>query len=207
MLQPLRIRLARRKPCQRALIRSLTPDHAENPEIIDANFENWVRMWVDLRPAGKSDCGKIIALRGVSWDGQALWLIRHADKRFGYHATAPTPQAAIAEATAAWAERRRVRRHWPTVRRIARDLALGRRRMEVRLEDAHASALCTVGIEAFLRRIGLGRYDRVSGRMAAMMMLLEPQVGFVILAAHERVNGRLPDEPPPSDHNRGLRLA
>ncbi len=207
MLQSLRIRKARRQPRHHELIRSLAPDPAAYPDTIDANFENWVRMWVDLRPAAQSDCGKIVALRGVSWEGQRLWLIRHTDKRFGFHAIAPTPQDAITQAIAAWEERRRVRRHWPTVRRIARDLALGRRRMEVRLEDAHASALCTVGIEGFMQRTGLGRYKRVSGRTAALMMLLEPQVGFVILAAHERLNGRLPDNPSPPNRDRGLRLA
>lgn len=197
MLQPLRsarVRTARRLPRHRNLISRLDPDLT--PDRVQANFENWVRMWLDSQPHHLSPCERIAVHRGITWDGQEMWLVRHAEKRFGFHAQAETPEAAVTKALIAWDERRRVRRNWPQVRRIARDLMLGRRRLEVRIEDAHASALCTVGIEGFLSRIGLGRVRRVSGRTAALLMLLEPQVGFVILAAHERVNGPIADRPP-----------
>ena len=145
-----------------------------------------------------------IELYGDGIAGQVLQLrTQHA----GAASSTDTLRKQLAQARAAWDERRRVRAHWPVVRRIARDLALGRRRLEVRIEDAHASALCTVGIEGFLRRIGLGRVRRVSGRTAALLMALEPQVGFVILAAHERAHGRLPDPAARNDDTRGLRLA
>lgn len=154
-----------------------------------ADRSNWVRMWVDPDHAVRSDCGQITALRGITWDGKLLWLVHHPDKRHGYHSAHDCPFAAIDEAEQAWRERRRVRQCWPFVEDLARDLRRGRRRMEVRIEDAHASALCTVGIEGFLGRIGLGRVQRVSGRTAGALMLIEPQVGFVILAAFERLHG------------------
>jgi hypothetical protein len=152
---------------------------------------NWVRMWLDPGHVVASDCGAATAWRGISYDGRLLWLVRHRDKRHGYHSEAACPFDAIAEAEHAWAERRRVRALWPQVEALARDLRRGRKRFEVRLEDAHASALCAVGIESFLRRVGLGRATALPGRAAAMLMRIEPQVGFVILAAYERQFGRL----------------
>lgn len=207
-----RLRAAQRHPRHQDLIRRLHPTEGANAGDalgpVEANFDNWVRMWVDPRPAHRSDCGQVTVLRGITWEGQPMWLVQHAQKRFGYHAATECPRTAIDVAEKAWAERRRVRAHWPQVRRIARDLMLGRRKLEVRIEDAHASALCTVGIEGFLSRIGMRRWTKVSGRTAAVMMLLEPQVGFVILAAYERVHGPLPPPTarPPKD-NTGLRIA
>jgi hypothetical protein len=190
-----RLRAARRHPRHVALTRRLlATDASVEPEAI---FENWVRMWLDPRPVH----------RGITWDGRDMWLVRHAEKRFGYHAEADSPDTAIAQALSAWEERRRVKRNWPQVQRIARDLMLGRRRLEVRIEDAHASALCTVGIEGFLSRIGLGRVRRISGRTAALLMLIEPQVGFVILAAHERVHGPIADRQTRTPARDPLRLA
>lgn len=148
--------------------------------------ENWIRMWVDKGHAVSFDGGRITAFRGICDRGRPMWLVRRSDKRHGYHSLHADPVDAVEEAQAAWDARRDGRRRWDEVERFAADLLRGRERLVVTIEDAYESALCGPGIEAFLRRIGLGRVRRVSGRVAALMMKLEPQVGFVILAAMDR---------------------
>jgi hypothetical protein len=197
-------RLRKRKQ-HRALIAELTkarpvPSLVERDQTsvaapIYLDYSNWVRMWVDPEHAVRSDCGQITALRGITWDGQLLWLVHHREKRHGYHSAHTCPFAAINEAEGVWVERRRVRQNWSFVQSLQRDLLLGRRKLEVRVEDAHASALCSFGIEGFLSRIGFGRVRRASGRTVALMMLLDDQAGFVILAAYEREFGAYPQSP------------
>lgn len=154
-----------------------------------ADRENWVRMWVDQGHRVRSACGLIEAQRGITVEGQPLWLVRHRDKAYGYHSAHAEPLAAIAEAEAAWAERRRVRQRWEEVEHIARDLLRRRRTLNISIEDAYESALCEVGTRAFLRRIGLRRVKTLPGFAVALLMKIEPQVGFVIFRAHEREAG------------------
>ncbi|MGR3500812.1 hypothetical protein [Pseudaestuariivita sp.] len=154
--------------------------------------ENWVKMWVDTGNVVTSDCGTMRAERGITRDGQLLWLVSREGKAKAYHATAADPFAAFEQAGAALDRRREVRSRWDEVRRLSRRLLLGSVRFDVLIADADASPLCSVGIRAFLRRIGMGGVTRVSGRTAALMMLLEPQVGFVIYEAALR-HGALPD--------------
>ena len=167
---------------------------AQNPHIpadADAarrfvyNTENWVRMWIDPDHAVTSDCGKVSAYRGVSLKGQLMWMVRHQDRRHGYHSHRQLGDDAIQEAQWAWAERRRVRRRWDDVRAVQRDLLLGRRRLRVTRADAYRSALCPAGIDAFMERIGCRSRDGLNGRLAALLMYVEPQLGFAIFAAHE----------------------
>jgi hypothetical protein len=150
---------------------------------------DWVRMWIDPDHVVSAECGKITAWRGITWAGELLWMVRHQAKKRGYHSRHVCARDAIEEARQAWDERRRVRKRWSEVKALQRDLLLGRKTFDVRMEDAHASALCAVGVESFLIRIGLGGLQAFSGRTMAMMMMIEPQAGFVIFAAHERANG------------------
>ena len=148
--------------------------------------ENWVRMWVDTGHIVTSDDGTLQAFRGIDFDGTLMWLVRHPNKKHGYHSRLSDPFAAMIEANEAWADRRRVRARWPLVKSIAWDLILGRKSFAVTRADAHQSALCGAGIDAFMTRIGCKNRQALSGRTAAMLMLLDPQLGFVIYAAYER---------------------
>lgn len=148
--------------------------------------ENWVRMWVDTGHIVTSDDGVLQAFRGIDFDGTLMWMIRHPAKKHGYHSRLPDPFAAMVEAREAWADRRRVRARWPLVKSIAWDLFLGRKSFDVTRADAHRSALCGAGIDAFMARIGCKDREGLSGRTAAMLMLLDRQLGFVIYAAYER---------------------
>lgn len=180
-------RLAMTRPMTSLIERDLLGVTAQ----MQHDHSDWVRMWIDPDNVVHGDCGTITAWRGITWDGELLWLVRHESKMKGYHSRQTCPFSAIEEAQRAWQERRRVRERWPEVKTLARDLFFGRQRLDMRIEDAHASALCTVGVESFLSRIGLGGWQRCSGRTAAILMLIEPQVGFVIFAAHERANSPL----------------
>ena len=151
--------------------------------------ENWVDMWLDMRHVVHASGGMISAFRGVSFEGQPMWMVRHIDKALGYHSLAPDAGSAIIEAEAAWEERKRVRRRWREVESLARDLLLGRVSLRITIEDAYESALCETGIRAFMSRIGLGRVRHLPGRAVSLLMKIEPQVGFVIFRAWERVNG------------------
>lgn len=151
------------------------------------NKENWVRMWVDTGHIITSDDGRISAFRGIDFDGQLMWLIRHPNKRHGYHSLETDPFDAIAEAQTAWRERARVKAKWGDVKRLSRDLIIGRERFTVTRDDAYNSALCSAGIDAFMQRIGLSNVQKLSGRKVAFLMLLDSQLGFVINSAAERL--------------------
>lgn len=151
------------------------------------NNENWVKMWVDTGHIVSSDDGKINAFRGIDFNGQLMWLVRHPNKRHGYHSLEADPFDAIAEAQTAWRERARVKAKWSDVQRLSRDLMLGRESFTVTRDDAYNSALCSAGIDAFMKRIGLPNVQTLSGRNVAFLMLLDSQLGFVINSAAERL--------------------
>ncbi|APH72966.1 hypothetical protein [Aquibium oceanicum] len=96
--------------------------------------ENWVHMWLDMRHVVHASGGMISAFRGVSFEGQPMWMVRHIDKALGYHSLAPDAGSAIIEAEAAWEERKRVRRRWREVESLARDLLLGRVSLRITIE-------------------------------------------------------------------------
>jgi hypothetical protein len=158
---------------------------------------DWVKLWYDPGHAIRSDCGKITAYRAITRRGQLLWYVFHTEKSRGYHASCSSPHAAIEEAQAVWVHRRLVKSQWSDVQRIAQDLASGKAKFDVRIEDAHASPLCTLGIDGFLSSVGLARVTRISGRMAALLMKLEPQMGFVIYEAWQRHKAAQKTEPKP----------
>lgn len=153
---------------------------------IRRNRENWVTLWLDEGHAVSVDGGAITAYRGIESLGRLLWLVRHEAKRYGYHSLENDPYKAIHEALSAWEARREIRARWHVVEQVASDLLVGRRRFDVTLEDAHNSPLCSVGIDAFRRRMRIRHITRISGRTAALLMKIEPQLGFVIYQAYLR---------------------
>ncbi len=157
---------------------------------IRKSSENWVVMWWDEGHAVSVDGGMTTAYRGIDTQGRLMWLVRHREKRHGYHSLAEGAHAALEEAEAAWEARRAVRAEWYIVEKVASDLLTGRRRFDVTLEDAHNSPLCSIGIESFLKRLRMPGRTRMSGRMAALLMKIEPQMGYVIHQAYLRTEGR-----------------
>ena len=149
--------------------------------------ENWVDAFVDYGHTVTFDRARTRANRGIATaDGTLFWLVRRDGKAHGYHALADDPLAAVEEAERAWSRRRKVRARWSEIEATAHDLMVGRRRFGVAVEDAFASPLCTLGIRAFMRRYRIPAHREVSGRFAALLMRIEPQVGFVIHEAERR---------------------
>lgn len=144
---------------------------------------NWVPMWVDWGHTVRSDCDTATAVRAISDRGEFLWYVRHDTKKHGYHSQCDGPFEAIDEAMQAWHKRKAVRSMWPQVSALSRDLVLGRQNFRITMEDAEQSALCTLGVKWFRDRMHLSKKQSLSGRSAAMLMKIEPQVGFVIYEA------------------------
>ena len=149
---------------------------------------NWVPMWVDWGHTVRSDCGTATAIRAISDRGELLWYIRNDSKKHGYHSLHQDPFDAIHEAHGAWHQRKVVRASWSDVNSLARDLVLGRQKLTITLDDAENSALCTLGIKWFRNRFRLGSKTTISGRTAAILMKIEPQLGYVIFEAAQREN-------------------
>lgn len=147
---------------------------------------DWVPLYFDRGNAVTSDDGLLTAYRAVTLKGALLWLVFTPGKVRGYHASCDDPFEAMERAEHSWAQRRAVRKDWDTVESTARDLLVGRQRFDVRIEDLKASPLCALGIEGFRSAIGLGRVTRIPGWVAALLMKIEPQMGFVIHAAQHR---------------------
>lgn len=148
---------------------------------------DWVKLWCDTGNVVTSDCGRITAYRAITLDGTLLWYVFHDSKKRGFHAGETDPFAAIEAAKDAWARRRQIRARWDEVESIATDLRKGRQKFDVLVSDAHRSPLCSFGIKGFLTSIGMGRANGLNGRLAGVLMKLEPQLGFAIYEAWKRV--------------------
>ena len=185
-------RAARRAPLLRKLVAErqfvslMEKEFAIATQDFTFSRDDWVPMWVDNGNTVISDDGTCKALRGITTSGQLVWLVFRDGKSRGFHSTQADPFAAIAEAKRTWQRRKDVRRDWGTVRRVSRALLTGRMRFDVRMEDAEASPLCTLGIEGFLRGIGLPQARRIPGWSAAALLLVDDQIGFVIYEAYLR---------------------
>lgn len=158
---------------------------------------DWVSAWVDPRQSVTSHSGLLVATRAITTQGRLLWLVRRAGLARAFHSRADDPFAAMAEAEAAWRRRADQRQLRPQVRAIVRDLRRLRRRMWVCRADAYRSPLCDEGVDAFLRSLGLGRFDCFPGWLIAWLFAFDRQVGFVLYEADQRARAALsfPDDP------------
>ena len=177
-----RLLLAQQRPMTSLVDREIA---SAGPDLVYTSAD-WVPLYFDRGHGVTSDCGKITAFRALTLKGHFLWMVFARDKARGFHASTDDPHRAIEMALTAWAHRRAVRQDWHRVEATARDLIWGRQRFDVRREDLHASPLCSLGAEGFLAAIGAGRAQRLPGRLAALLMKIEPQMGFVIYEAMRR---------------------
>ena len=123
-------------------------------------------------------------------DGQFIWLVQHMERRLAFHTIGHDPEMAFRRAQEAWQKCDAMQPHRTEMRALIRDLILGRERFDVSVVDAADSPLSSVEVRGFLSRMGLSRKHRSSGRMAALMALVEPQMGMVIWLAHKRQSRR-----------------
>ena len=145
--------------------------------------ENWVPMWVDLGHRVECESGEAVALRAITDRGELLWFVRQSGQRLGYHSQEADPVAAIEEARAARQARRAVRQRWDEVQKLRSEALRGKHRFTVSRQDAYNSPMCTLGIDGFMRRLGMGRVQKVPARLLAACAVVDEQVGFVLWQA------------------------
>lgn len=180
-------KLRQKLAMQRPMTSLVERDFLTHSKDIVFERESWVDAFIDYGHTVSFDMGRTTALRGVIVRGDRLfWLVRRKNKRFGYHSTLDDPLAAVEEAEAAWQHRKRVREQWSLIEDLARDLIAGRKKFRVTIEDAYASPLCSTGIESFMHSVRMSGIRETSGRVAACLMKIDPQVGFVIYEAYMR---------------------
>lgn len=151
-------------------------------------FDNaeWIKLWYDPGHMVHSACGALTAYRAITVSGDLLWYVSSTTGEPAYHSCADDPCVAIDEALQSRERRNTVMVRWDEIEEIAKDLWRGRQKFDVLLEDAQASPLSAQEIDGFMNSVGLGNLTRISGRTAAMLMKIEPQLGFVIFEAWQR---------------------
>lgn len=162
---------------------SLIEEEVALAATVERETSDWVPMWVDLDHAVRSTRLEATAFRAITDDGTLLWYVCRDGKAKGYHSVAATAYEAFADAEAKWEKRREIKRNWTRLKALQRDILLGRTSLRVTLDDAHQSGLCVLGIKGFMGRMGIARRTEISGRLAALLMYVEPQVGFALYQA------------------------
>lgn len=193
LMNHLRSAKCRNEACTERLIADRPNMHAIDVELAiqadDLPFtrENWISYYYDPKHVVTSDCGEMTATRAITKDGQLFWLCtRHGTFRV-YHSLAHDPFFAFEQAKEAWEARARIRKNWKQVEAFADAVSSGRFKCRVTREDLKQSALCELGAEGFLKSFRLENKHSVSAKMAAFLMSIEPQVGFVLHATMTRL--------------------
>lgn len=171
---------------ERKLISADFPGFHKQDGDIEWHSESWVGMWVDRSFRVASPCATMTAHRGITKDGQIIWLVQHPMRPRAFHAVGHDPVMAFRRATDAWARCDELRQRRDEIKALTRDLLLGRARLDITIEDAAASPLSAVEVRSFMARFRMAGTRRISGRLAAVLAMVEPQVGFVIWTAHAR---------------------
>ncbi|MEO0566373.1 MAG: hypothetical protein AAF066_01465 [Pseudomonadota bacterium] len=172
---------------QRPMTSLLERDILAISDELEYDYQNWVAAYVDRQHKASFDGGVTTAYRAISIsDGALFWLVTHVEKKFAYHSEKLDPLDAVRDAERAWIDRKAVRRQWHKVEEQARDLLMGRVKLKVTVDDAMRSPLCGMGIREFMRRNYMQNVSQMSGRFAAILMKIDPQVGFAINQAFLR---------------------
>lgn len=175
---------------ERKLISADFPGFVKQDGDIVWHRQSWVGMWVDRSFHVLSPCATMTAHRGITTDGQIIWLVDHPMRPRDFHAVGHDPMMAFRRASEAWARCDELRQRRDEIKALTRDVLLGRVRLDITIEDAAASPLSAVEVRSFMASFGMAGARRISGRLAAVLAMVEPQVGFVIWTAHERRQAR-----------------
>jgi len=147
---------------------------------------NWVPAWVDDEHRIEGNDPAVHARRAITDCGRLIWMVHRAGRRFAYHSLATDPIDAILEAEAAVARRRAIRARWDEVDGLRRDALARRVRFTAVRSDAAAGGLCQLGIEGYMRALGLARVEEVSAFWLAVGCKIDEQAGFALFSAAER---------------------
>ena len=149
---------------------------------------NWVSLWFDPGHAVASDFGTMTAYRAITTAGELIWYVVPEAGAPVYHAQCADPVQAMDHAAEVHRGQHALRDEWHLVETIAQDLRSGTQQFDVTLDDARDAPMCPLGFKAVMASVGLFGFKRISGKTAAKLMAVEPQMGFVIHAAWKRAN-------------------
>jgi len=152
----------------------------------------WVTLWYDPGHAIRSNCGGMTAYRAITTTGDLLWYVAPEGDAPVYHAQCADPFEAIEHATVALGAQADLNRRWIHIERLAQDLRSGALQFDVTLEDARLAPICPNGFRALMASVGLFGARSISGRTAAVLMKVEPSVGYIIHAAWIRTQAPVP---------------
>lgn len=178
--------------CKERLVMARSGEHILDREIAIAAdvfpcvHESWITYFLDPANVVSTGCGQLMATRAITTDGQLFWLCESRSQRKLYHSLQCDPLQAIDDATRVWSKRKKIRREWAKVEAFAVSLRCGESVCEVTRKDLENSVLCRLGVEGFLSTFGLSARTSLSGRVAALLMKIEPQVGYVLHQVLER---------------------
>jgi hypothetical protein len=165
-----------------------TLSNAEADALVKANpftyvDRTWVTLWYDPAHMVTSDCGRMTAYRAITATGDLLWYVAPDGDAPVYHAQCADPFEAMEHAAASVGIRSDVARRWAHIERLAGELRNGTLEFDVTFEDARHSPVCPTGFRTVMASLGLFGARTMSGRVAAMLMRVEPSVGFIIHTA------------------------
>lgn len=143
----------------------------------------WVTLWYDPDHAVQSECGGMTAFRAITATGDLLWYVAPAGDAPVYHAHCADPHEAIEHATVALGAQIDLNRRWMHIERLARELRSGALHFDITPQDIARAPVApfVFHMAIYLTRKLAGR--DMSGREAALLMKVQPSVGFVIHAA------------------------
>ncbi|MEO0766051.1 MAG: hypothetical protein AAFY75_08525 [Pseudomonadota bacterium] len=143
----------------------------------------WVTLWYDPGHAIRSKCGGMTAYRAITTTGDLLWYVAPQGDAPVYHAQCSDPFEAIEHATVALGAQADLNRRWAHIERIAQDLRCGTIAFDVCAEDARNVPLRASVFRAVMALARVFGGGKISGRMAAALMRVQPSIGFIIHAA------------------------
>ncbi len=153
-------------------------------DIIRPGNDRWVGALVDCGHCVPDANHCNVACRAIDRQGRLFWIVVARNEVMRFHSTADSPQAALCEAETAFTSRRLARQDWPRIEALTKDLLRFRKRLTVTQDDARNAGLSMLAISSFCNRMRLGR--SIPGWLAALLMRLEPDIGFALHAAARR---------------------
>ena len=156
-------------------------------DAVQPGRDRWVGALVDTGHFVPSRNGRLIAWRAIDRQARLFWLVVSRFEAMQYHASHASAHDALAEAEAAFARRRLARRHRTEIEALCQGLLRFRRHLTVTRDDAVMAGLSPLAIGSFCDRWGFG--GSIPGWLAALLIRVEPDIGFALLAAARRQGG------------------
>lgn len=174
-------------------VRSGADQHRQTgPDTFTFVDRDWVTLWYDPAHAVRSHCGGMTAYRAITTTGDLLWYVAPEGKAPVYHAQCADPFQAIEHATVALGAQSDLNLRWAFIERLARDVRSGVRVLDITLGDVQCSPVAPVGFRGLMACLARLGAHHISARYVAVLMQINPSLGFVLHAAWLRSQTNAP---------------